>query len=324
MIDQVEVTIVAGKGGDGLVSFRREKFVPKGGPNGGDGGRGGDVIIEATQDIGALIDLYRQKVIRAKNGQNGKPNNMTGADGQPMIIKVPVGSVIHELLPNNEKKLLIDVTKLDQQITIARGGRGGWGNWHFATATRQAPRYAQPGLPGQSKKLLIELKLLADVGLVGLPNAGKSTLLSRISNARPKIADYPFTTLSPNIGVVTHKRVTFVVADIPGLIEGAHLGKGLGDQFLRHIERTKVIVYLIDGAVTPWPRQYHLLTRELKAFNPQLVKKTTLIVLNKIDLVIESVLPKGWLTISSVTGAGLSQLLDQLITLVKIDKQPKL
>lgn len=324
MIDQVEVTIVAGQGGDGLVAFRREKYVPKGGPNGGDGGRGGDVIIQATQDIGALLDLYRQKIIRAEGGQNGKPKKMTGADGRPMIIKVPVGSVIRELLPNNEKKLLIDVTKPAQQIVIARGGRGGWGNWHFATATRQTPRYAQPGLPGQTKKLLIELKLLADVGLVGLPNAGKSTLLSKVSNAQPKIADYPFTTLEPNIGVVRHKGVTLVVADIPGLIEGAHLGKGLGDQFLRHIERTKVVVYLIDGARTPWQRQYQILTHELKSFSPQLIKKTKLIVLNKIDLTTDYVLPRDWLAISSVTGAGISQLLDRLITLLQVDRQSKI
>lgn len=323
MIDQVEVVIIAGKGGDGLVAFRREKFIPKGGPNGGDGGRGGDVIVEATHDIGALLDLYRQKIIRAKDGQKGKSNKMTGADGRATIIKVPVGSVIYELLPNR-KNLLIDITRPAEPITIARGGRGGWGNCHFATAIRQAPRYAQPGLPGQTKKLLIELKLLADIGLVGLPNAGKSTLLSRISNARPKIADYPFTTLEPNIGVVRHKGATFIVADIPGLIEGAHQGKGLGDQFLRHIERTKVIVYLIDGAVTPWQSQYQTLTHELKTYNPQLIKKTQLIVLNKIDLATDYALPKGWQAISSVTGAGIDQLLDQLVTLVQVDKRSKL
>ena len=234
-IDQATIRVKAGDGGDGCVAFRREKFVPKGGPSGGDGGAGGSISIVATRRLNTLYHLQFQREFKAGRGQHGMGSNCSGHDGADVTIELPVGSVVRDKATN---EIVADLTEEGQRVVVAKGGRGGWGNQHFATATRQAPRFAQDGNAGEERELFVELKLIADVGLVGLPNAGKSTLISVISAAKPKIADYPFTTLVPNLGVVTaDDNFTFVVADIPGLIEGAHEGHGLGDQFLRHVER---------------------------------------------------------------------------------------
>ena len=243
-IDHATIRVKAGDGGNGCVAFRREKFVPKGGPSGGDGGKGGSVWIVASKRLNTLYHLQFQREWRAGRGQHGMGSNCSGHEGADVFIELPVGSLVRDKAGGD---LLADLAHDGERVLVAKGGRGGWGNQHFATATRQAPRFAQPGDAGEERELAIELKLIADVGIVGLPNAGKSTLISVISAARPKIADYPFTTLVPNLGVVkADDDETFVVADIPGLIEGAHEGHGLGDQFLRHVERCSVLVHLVD------------------------------------------------------------------------------
>jgi len=243
-IDQAQIRVKAGDGGSGCVAFRREKFVPKGGPSGGDGGAGGSVYIVATKRLNTLYHLQFQREWKAGRGQHGMGSNCSGYNGDDVTIELPVGSVVRNA---DSGELIADLTRDGERVLIAKGGRGGQGNQHFATATRQAPRFAQPGEEGEERRLSIELKLIADVGVIGLPNAGKSTLISVISAAKPKIADYPFTTLVPNLGVVSaDDDETFVVADIPGLIEGAHEGHGLGDQFLRHVERCSVLVHLVD------------------------------------------------------------------------------
>ncbi|OGP91961.1 MAG: GTPase ObgE, partial [Deltaproteobacteria bacterium RBG_16_54_18] len=248
-IDETTISVKAGHGGRGCVSFRREKFVPRGGPNGGDGGMGGDVIVVAQEGLSTLLDLRYQKNYRADNGGHGQGQNKTGKSAETLIIPVPVGTVIKDA---ETKEVLKDLVRATDQYIAAKGGRGGKGNAWFTTATRQAPRFAQPGEEGEQRQLQLELKLLADVGLVGRPNVGKSTLLSRVSAARPKIADYPFTTLIPNLGVVSYgEHKTFVMADIPGLIAGAHQGQGLGSRFLRHIERTQLLAHLIDISEEP-------------------------------------------------------------------------
>jgi GTPase len=286
-VDQAEITVRAGKGGQGCVSFRREKFVAKGGPNGGDGGDGGSVIFEADHRLYTLHDFRLRRVYEAPKGQPGMGQQCFGRAGEDLLVKVPVGTLLYVLSDEGEN-LLADLAETGQRAAIAQGGRGGKGNEYFKTATMQTPRFAQPGEPGEEKRLRLELKILADVGLLGLPNAGKSTFLSAISAARPKIAAYPFTTLVPNLGVVEDDEgERMVVADIPGLIEGAAEGAGLGHQFLRHVERTRFLVHLASAedldADDPWAA-FDMLNRELARYSPLLAAKTQLLVVNKCDL----------------------------------------
>ncbi|HET8772298.1 MAG TPA: GTPase ObgE [Thermoanaerobaculia bacterium] len=281
-IDQATIRVKAGDGGHGCIAFRREKFVPKGGPSGGDGGTGGSVWIVASKRLNTLYHLQFQREWKAGRGQHGMGSNCSGQDGGDVTIELPVGSVVRDKVAD---EVIADLTHDGERVLIAKGGRGGWGNQHFATATRQAPRFAQDGNPGEERELFIELKLIADVGLVGLPNAGKSTLISVISAAKPKIADYPFTTLVPNLGVVkADDAETFVVADIPGLIEGAHEGHGLGDQFLRHVERCSTLVHLVDLSANETPDQdAETIARELELYSPALAQKPRIVVGSKLD-----------------------------------------
>ncbi|MGB9811666.1 MULTISPECIES: GTPase ObgE [Dictyoglomus] len=282
-IDRAKIYVKAGDGGNGCIAFRREKFVPKGGPAGGDGGKGGDVIIEADENLDTLLDFHYKRHYYAERGEHGKGKNQKGKDGKDLVIKVPVGTLIFDV---ETGELLADLVSHGQRVVVAKGGKGGRGNAHFATSTRQTPYFAEKGEKGEERWLYLELKLLADVGLLGLPNAGKSTLLSRISNATPEIAPYPFTTKTPNLGVVEREDITFTVADIPGLIEGAHENKGMGDEFLRHIERTLVLVFVLDAAdmVNPPQRAYEILKKELYLYSPKLLEKPRIIAINKIDL----------------------------------------
>jgi GTP-binding protein len=285
-IDTAHILVRAGDGGSGIISFRREKFVPKGGPDGGDGGRGGDVVLRANQHLTTLLDFQYRRQYRAQSGGHGSGSRKTGKGGEDTIIAVPVGTVVRE---GETNALLGDLTRHGQELIVARGGRAGRGNAAFATSTDQAPRHYEPGEDGEEREIDLELKLLADVGLVGLPNAGKSTLISVISAARPKIADYPFTTLVPNLGIVrVEEGRGFVVADIPGLIEGAHMGKGLGIQFLRHIERTKALVFLLDATRDDPKEDYRILLAELAAFNRDLPRRPSIIALTKMDAVPEA------------------------------------
>ncbi len=284
-IDEAKIYIKAGDGGRGCVSFRREKYVPRGGPNGGDGGRGGDIIVRASGTHQTLQDLkYRQHHV-AKHGGHGEGSNRTGRDSQDIVIVVPVGTVVKDA---ESGEVLADLTVDGQRCIAAKGGIGGRGNARFATSTNRAPRFAQDGMPGEERFILLELKLLADVGIIGLPNAGKSTFISRVSAARPKIADYPFTTLKPNLGVVSigHDK-SFVLADIPGLIEGAHRGAGMGVKFLRHIERTKILFHILDisaeGRVDSW-KNFETVNRELTLFSPSLTEKPQIVGISKTDL----------------------------------------
>ncbi len=319
-VDQAKIYVKAGNGGAGCISFRREKYVPKGGPDGGDGGDGGDVILVADPQIHTLYDFHHQVHFRAENGKPGMGKKMKGRDGEDLILKVPVGTIVKDA---ETGEILGDLTTPGQTLVVARGGKGGRGNAHFATPTRQAPRIAEPGKPGEERWLILELKLIADVGLVGLPNAGKSTLLSRISAAKPKIADYPFTTLEPNLGVVKlFDGNTFIVADIPGLIEGAHKGIGLGHEFLKHIERTRILLYVLDiFREKEVIKDYQTLKKELELFNPKLLEKEYFIALNKIDLMpdpekIKSIVElfeekdqNKIYPISAVTGQGVLELI---------------
>jgi GTP-binding protein len=327
LIDSVKISIKSGDGGNGCVSFRREKFVPKGGPNGGDGGKGGDVIFQADSSLSTLIDLRYKKIYKAENGKHGSGGDKTGKNGQDIIIRVPCGSILKYAYSG---EVLADLVNDGQTFTAAKGGKGGRGNAHFATPTNQTPRNAEPGRDGIEKDINIELKLIADVGLVGLPNAGKSTLISKISAAKPKIADYPFTTLQPNLGIVRYKEFySFVVADIPGLIEGAHLGKGLGIQFLKHIERTKVLVFLLDSTLIPYKEDkkedYKVLIKELKLFNKELLEKPQIICFTKVDAVTDEQKKEikkikftsskkkiPVLQISAVSGENLQKLIDEV------------
>jgi len=298
-IDEASITIQSGNGGPGCVAFHREKYVPKGGPSGGDGGKGGDVWIETNRNLATLLDYRYRLKYEAKNGKPGQGGMKTGSDGEDVTLKIPVGTIVRDL---DTGEVLEDFTEHGTRYLLCKGGRGGKGNSHFATSTHQAPRFAQPGEEGVVRKIKLELKLLADVGIIGYPNAGKSTLISKISAARPKIADYPFTTLVPNLGVVrVGKEIgspTFVVADIPGLIEGASLGRGLGTKFLKHIERTKFLLHVIDGAKllkefgTDDPKAFaqavvrdkEIIDAELYTFSPELGEKAQMLVLNKCDL----------------------------------------
>jgi len=283
-IDEVKIRVIAGDGGRGCVSFRREKFVPRGGPSGGNGGGGGDVIAVADPQLTTLLDLRYQKLYKAGRGQHGMGSDCHGHRGDDRVIKVPVGTMIRN---GATGELIGDLQAAGERVTVARGGRGGKGNAHFVSSTNRSPRFAQPGEPGEERELDIELRLLADVGIIGLPNAGKSTLISVISSVRPKIADYPFTTLVPNLGVVGYDDKSFVVADIPGLIEGAHQGHGLGHKFLRHVTRTSLLIHLIDGSqIDPDDslKDWRTVNEELALFDPALAQKPQIVVINKIDL----------------------------------------
>lgn len=291
--DELKITVIAGNGGDGCTSFRREKFVPRGGPDGGDGGNGGDIIIKVNPHLNTLNHLANKKVYKGNKGVHGKGKKMHGKNAENFIIEVPPGTIVF----NNDKTIAYaDLNKEDKEIIIAKGGKGGLGNARFVSSTHQAPRFSETGEPGEEKKITLELKMVADVGLIGLPSAGKSTLISVISNARPKIAAYHFTTLSPNLGVVNMSKFGgsntdgFLVADIPGLIEGASTGKGLGHQFLKHIARTKILVHIIDGSLENIGEDYKTINKELKEFDKKLGEKDQIIVINKIDLLDEDTL----------------------------------
>ncbi len=323
-IDEAKIHIQSGDGGAGCVSFRREKFIPLGGPNGGDGGKGGDVIFIVSPNMATLMDLRHRPHLKAQRGGNGSGKDRHGAYGENLKILVPLGTVIKDA---ETGELLADLTEPGQQITLLKGGRGGQGNARFATSTNKAPKFAQPGEPGEERWVRLELKLMADVGLLGMPSVGKSSLIAKVSAARPKIADYPFTTLTPNLGVVEYKNYrSFVIADIPGLIEGAHSGAGLGHRFLRHLERTRLLLHILDLSWMPERDplvEYETLNRELKLFKPELANKTQLVVVNKLDLpVVQENLPliATWFDerglkifpISTITGAGIPELLAEI------------
>lgn len=320
-IDQVKVYVKAGDGGRGCISFRREKYVPKGGPNGGDGGRGGHIIFRAVRDLNTLLDIKYQQQYNAERGQHGMGKDMHGKNGEDMVIPLPIGTVIKDI---ETEEVLSDLITEGQEFIAAQGGRGGLGNTHFKTATRQAPRFAQPGEPGEEKNLLLELKLLADVGLIGLPNAGKSTLISILSAAKPRIADYPFTTLVPVLGVVKHEDFkSFVIADIPGLIEGAHKGVGLGFQFLRHVERTSILLHLVDiseMAEGDPVDNFEKINKELELYSPELMEKPMAVAGTKLDIkgdgkrldrLVRYCKDKGcdFFPICAVTGKGIRELM---------------
>lgn len=328
-VDYVKIHVKAGDGGRGCVSFRREKYVPRGGPDGGDGGKGGNVIIRATKELNTLLDLRYHREYKAERGEHGKGSNKHGRDGEGRIIPVPVGTLVKDA---ETEEIIADLEHHDAEIIAAKGGRGGLGNSHFATPTRQAPKFAQPGEQGQERWLILELKLLADVGLIGLPNAGKSTLISVISSAKPKIADYPFTTLVPNLGVVKLEDLrSFVVADIPGLIEGAHRGAGLGFQFLRHIERTSILLHLVDISdilATDPVEDFEKINKELVLYSPELLNKPMAVAGTKLDIahdktrlnrLREHCRDKGldFFPISAATGEGIKELVMYLAKKVK-------
>ena len=318
-IDYVKVVCRSGKGGAGSRHFHRAKYVPKGGPDGGDGGRGGHVILRGNRNMWTLLPLKYRRHVFATNGARGSEGRSFGKDGQDAIIEVPVGTVVFDA---ETGEFLTEVTEDKQEIKLLRGGKGGLGNWHFKSATNRTPRYAQPGEPGLEKTVILELKILADVGLVGFPNAGKSTLLSTISAAKPKIADYPFTTMEPQLGIVSYRGDrSFVMADIPGIIEGASEGKGLGLRFLRHIERNAVLLFMVPADAKDIMEEYHILLRELERFNPQLMDKERVLAISKSDMLddelieeIEKTIPRDLphVFISAVTGQGLQQLKDVL------------
>jgi GTP-binding protein len=324
-IDEAEITVASGDGGNGCVAFRREKFVPRGGPSGGDGGNGGDVSVIANPSLNTLYPLRHQTHYRAGRGQHGLGSNCHGKRGEDLVLNLPIGSVIRDA---ETGEIVADLIEAGQSVLVAKGGNGGWGNQHFATSTRQAPRFAKPGLPGQVRKLAIELKLLAEVAIIGLPNAGKSTLISVISAARPKIADYPFTTLTPNLGVVTRDDETLVVADIPGLIEGAHEGAGLGIRFLKHVERCRALCHLVDASEEgDAEKDIATIERELVAFSPEIAGRPRLIVASKADAadparlasIEEAARRRGLvsLAISAATRAGLPDLVHALFAMAK-------
>ena len=333
-IDEAKIRVKAGDGGNGCMAFRREKFVPRGGPSGGDGGKGGDVIMESSERHNTLVHFRFNPEYKAERGRHGEGSNRTGHEGADVVLKVPVGTILYD---DDTGEKIHDFTHADERVVIARGGRGGRGNARFATSTHQAPRECEPGRPGEERAYRLELKLLADVGLVGYPNVGKSTLISRISAARPKIADYPFTTLEPNLGVVVvgensdPDQLSFLVADIPGLIEGAHSGAGLGTQFLRHIERTRLLVHLVDvsdSSGRPNPQKdVEVIMGELKSFGAHLEDKPEVLVASKIDVANKNKLAKlrryakkkglKLLEISAVTGKGVEELKHEMAKRVR-------
>jgi len=323
-IDEVKIFASAGDGGSGCVAFRREKFIPLGGPNGGDGGKGGDVILQVSPQIGTLYDLRLHPHQKAQRGKNGMGSDRHGAGGEDLVIQVPLGTIVKDYETGD---IIADMTEPDQRLRLLKGGRGGQGNARFMTSTNKAPKFAQPGEPGEELVIKLELKLMADVGLLGFPSVGKSSFITRVSAARPKIADYPFTTLKPHLGVVQYKNYrTFVMADIPGIIEGAHDGAGLGHRFLRHVERTRILLHLLDPCRTHDSNplnDYETLNRELALFNPELSEKPQIIVINKIDLpdvqaLIPEILPYfeklglKVFPVSAATGEGIPPLLDEI------------
>lgn len=330
-LDQAKIHIKSGNGGSGCVSFRREKYIEFGGPNGGDGGRGGDVVVVAVDNLNTLIDFRYQQHFKAKNGRPGMGRDMTGADGADAIIKVPVGT---QILDDDRETLIADMTEAGQRVVLAEGGRGGRGNTHYKSSTNRAPRRADPGQPGQEFPVWLRLKLFADAGLIGLPNAGKSTFLSTVSRAHPKIADYPFTTLYPNLGVVRMDETEFVLADIPGLIEGAHEGAGLGDRFLGHIERCGALVHLIDGTQDDVAGAYRIVRGELEAYDAGLPDKQEIVCLNKCDALsadeidsrrrdLEAAAGAPVMVISGVSRLGIDAVLHRLIDVVRRDRQDR-
>ena len=320
-VDYVKIYCRSGKGGRGSAHLRREKYMPNGGPDGGDGGRGGHVILRGNRNYWTLLHLKYERHVFAENGGNGSKSRSFGKDGADKVIEVPCGTVAYNA---ETGEYVCDITEHGQEVILLKGGRGGLGNWHFRTATRQAPRFAQPGEPMQEMMVILELKLLADVGLVGFPNAGKSTLLSRVSAARPKIADYPFTTLEPSLGIVSyHDGKSFVMADIPGIIEGASEGKGLGLRFLRHIERNSLLLFMVPGDADDIRHEYDVLLNELAKFNPEMLDKQRVLAVTKCDMLDEELmemlkptLPDNLpcVFISSVTGMGIQELKDILWT----------
>ena len=316
-IDYVKIFCRSGNGGSGSSHFRREKFVAQGGPDGGDGGRGGHIILRGNSNLWTLLHLRYKKHIHAEHGKNGKKARATGASGEDVIIEVPLGSIARDIETGEQ---LIEITKHGEEVVLMRGGKGGLGNWNFRSATNQAPSYSQPGLEGVESWVILELKILADVGLVGLPNAGKSTLLSTITAAKPEIANYAFTTLRPNLGIVAYKdHQSFVMADIPGIIEGASEGKGLGLRFLRHIERNSTLLFLVPADADDIAAEYAILLKELETYNPELLDKDRLLSISKSDMLdeelkseIKKTIPKGIKTIffSSIAQQGLAELKD--------------
>lgn len=320
-VDYIRMNVQSGNGGRGSMHLHREKYVAKGGPDGGDGGRGGHVIIRGNDNLWTLFHLKFKKHIRAEHGGHGGASRSTGADGKDEYIEVPLGTVVRDLETN---EVIFEITEHGEEKIIAEGGMGGLGNWHFKTSTNQTPRYAQPGIPLQERDILLELKLLADVGLVGFPNSGKSTLLSVITSAKPKIADYEFTTLKPNLGIVEyHDFQSFVMADIPGIIEGAAEGRGLGHYFLRHIERNSVLLFVIPADAEDIFQQYEILLDELRRYNPEMLDKDRLIAISKSDMLdaeleaelkieLDKTLPVDYLFISSVAQKGIADLKDTL------------
>ncbi|GGH34721.1 GTPase CgtA [Mangrovimonas yunxiaonensis] len=320
-VDYVKLYVSSGKGGKGSAHLHREKYIAKGGPDGGDGGRGGNVIVRGSKNLWTLFEYKFKRHFRAGHGGDGGKQRSTGADGEDVYMNVPLGTVIRDKATN---KVLFEITENGEEKIIAQGGKGGRGNWHFKSATNQTPRYAQPGIPGEEKEIILELKVLADVGLVGFPNAGKSTLLSVVTAAKPKIADYEFTTLKPNLGIVKHRDYqTFVMADIPGIIEGAAEGKGLGHYFLRHIERNSTLLFLIPADAEDIKQQYDILLNELKRYNPEMLDKNRFIAISKSDMLddelkaelkaeLDKTLPVEYMFISSVAQQGITALKDKL------------
>lgn len=331
-LDQAKVYVRSGDGGAGAVSFLREKFVEFGGPNGGNGGRGGDVVVECVDGLNTLIDYRYQQHFKAKTGTHGMGKQRTGADGADVVLRVPVGTQIFE---DDNETLIADMTEVGQSIVLLSGGNGGFGNAHFKTSSNQAPRHANPGQVGTEKWIWLRLKLIADAGLVGLPNAGKSTFLAAVSAAKPKIADYPFTTLHPNLGVVSIGERDFVLADIPGLIEGASEGAGIGDRFLGHVERCGVLIHLIDGTQDDVKLAYKTIRNELAAYDERLAEKPELVVLNKIDAIepddlkekvkaLKKASKQDVLLVSGVSGKGVDQVLYDVIETLDAEKAERL
>ena len=334
-LDETVITVISGAGGNGCVSFRREKYIPKGGPDGGDGGNGGSIIVRGTKRLHSLINYSSKKLLKAQNGSPGRGKNQSGKNGSDLILDLPLGTLIQEL---DTGRVLADLIHDDEQIALVPGGKGGKGNQHFATSTNRAPRFAQPGSPGQEIRLKLSLKFLADIGLIGLPNTGKSTLLSRLSMARPKVGSYPFTTLIPNLGVMTlEDESSVVIADIPGLIRGAGHGKGLGHRFLRHIERTGLLLHLLDITYRPerdMLEDYKILRNEMVEYNPALMNKPELVLINKMDLYDPGLRDVNelkneleingvtCLTISAITGEGLDKLRRTIFDLVRLKIPP--
>lgn len=320
-VDYVKLHVSSGNGGKGSAHLHREKYIAKGGPDGGDGGRGGHVIVKGNKNLWTLYTYKFKRHFKAGHGEHGGKQRSTGADGEDVYMEVPLGTVIRD---KETHQILFEITQDGEEKIIAKGGMGGRGNWHFKSATNQTPRYAQPGIPGEEKEIILELKVLADVGLVGFPNAGKSTLLSVVTAAKPKIADYEFTTLKPNLGIVEYRDYqTFVMADIPGIIEGAAEGKGLGHYFLRHIERNSILLFLIPADAKDINKQYQILLDELRRYNPEMLDKDRLVAISKSDMLdqelkaelkaeLDKTLPSTYLFISSVAQTGIMELKDKL------------